>query len=480
MARSFSVSRSLRPALALGALAAVALAAYLAASAWRGFPLDDAWIHQTYARTLAQHGQWAFLPGQPSAGATSVLWVLLLTPGVWLSLSPLPWVALLGWLTLWVTGLLAARCLQAWPQVGRGWALAGGALLMLEFHLVWAAASGMETALFALLCLAALYCSLRPAPNAWAAGALAGLALLARPEGLTLLAPLAVAVWHGHTARRQALLRMLAGFLLFLLPYLLFNQMVAGTWWPNTFYAKQAEYAELLAQPLLLRWGAQLAQPLIGVGLLALPGFLFFIYQAVRARQWRGLAWVAWLLGFALLFALRLPVTYQHGRYAMPLIPVFWVLAVAGAVVQLHAVRSTTVQRQLRFAWAALLTITTLAFCVLGARAYATDVAFIETHMVATARWVGQHTAPDALVAAHDIGALGYFAPRPLIDLAGLVSPEVVAFMRDEARLGAHLTQQGAEYVLIFPGWYPRLSQQGQPLFSTGPDGMLVLRWGSP
>ena len=33
-----------------------------------GFPLDDAWIHQTYARNLAETGQLAYLPGQPSAG----------------------------------------------------------------------------------------------------------------------------------------------------------------------------------------------------------------------------------------------------------------------------------------------------------------------------------------------------------------------------------------------------------------------------
>src|SRR5690554_6070550 len=107
--RNFGLSG--RSVLLLGLLAAAALAAYLAWSGREygpGFPLDDAWIHQTYVRNLAQQGEWAFTPGQPSGGATSVAWVLLLAPGVWLGLAPFVWAWLLGWLALWGLGLLGA------------------------------------------------------------------------------------------------------------------------------------------------------------------------------------------------------------------------------------------------------------------------------------------------------------------------------------------------------------------------------------
>jgi len=62
-------------------------------------------------------------------------------------------------------------------------------------------------------------------------------------------------------------------------------------------------------------------------------------------------------------------------------------------------------------------------------------VGLIESEMVVTAKWAAQNIPLIPIIAAHDIGALGYFDHHQLIDLAGLVSPEVIPFMRDETRL---------------------------------------------
>src|SRR5258706_12825833 len=53
-----------------------------------GFPLDDSWIHQTYSRNFALHGEWAFRSGIPSAGSPAPLWSALLAVGFLLHLSP--------------------------------------------------------------------------------------------------------------------------------------------------------------------------------------------------------------------------------------------------------------------------------------------------------------------------------------------------------------------------------------------------------
>lgn len=489
MARRSSTFLNSKQIFLLGLLAALALGVYIALSASHsglGFPLDDAWIHQTYARNLALGGEWAFNPGEPSAGATSPLWVLLLAPGYWIGAAPFVWTFLLGWLTLWAIGWLAAVAFaQLAPKQVR-FAQWVGALLILEYHLVWAAASGMETALFAALCLGAVVAGLKEKSSPWLPGLLIGAAAWIRPEGITLLAPLVIGIWtRKEKNRKESLIGLFGGFLVLFLPYLAFNRAISGAWWPNTFYAKQAEYATLLQQPIWSRLAQLWVLPLIGVGLFLLPGFIAKINFDFKTKTWAHLAWAVWVLGFPALFALRLPVTYQHGRYAMPVIPIFVVLATAGLAAALSGERKRTkLQRRLGLAWSSAVGMAAIAFYALGAQAYWHDVEFINTEMVTTAKWIEANTETDALIGAHDIGALGYFSKRRILDMAGLVSPEVIPFLRNEARLADELYAWGADYLVTFPGWYPLLSSQAELLHQTdgsgpsqGGENMAVYRW---
>jgi hypothetical protein len=272
-------------------------------------------------------------------------------------------------------------------------------------------------------------------------------------------------------AKLRSTLQLAAGFLALFVPYLIFNWTISGSIWPNTFYAKQAEYAALLRQPLFTRLGQLWALPLIGVGIAILPGFLIWLRQAVRAKQWSQLAWAAWAVGLLSLFAIRLPVTYQHGRYAMPVLPVLMVLGAAEGVNWIGLARKSVLHTRLATAWLALIAMLSVAFFLLGARAYANDVALINSEMVATARWIEAHTSADSQIGAHDIGALGYFSERHILDMAGLVSPEVIPFLRNEPRLADELYAWGADYLVTFPGWYPLLSSQAELIYQTSGDG---------
>ncbi|MCC7130796.1 MAG: hypothetical protein B6D39_02680 [Anaerolineae bacterium UTCFX2] len=453
-----------------------------------GFPLDDAWIHQTYARNLALRGDWAFLPGQPSAGSTSPLWTVLLVPGFWLGAQPPIWAFFVGWLALSAVGWLGMRIHQRLAPAPAAAALAVGIFLCLEWHLVWAATSGMETLLFAVIILLVFDQLLQPEQNWLLLGILAGASVWVRPDGLTLLGPVGLCAlmlnptWKG---RLRAALLVAAGALACALPYLFFNLSLSGEWVPNTFFAKQAEYAVLTQAPLLNRFLRQFSLVLIGAGVLLLPGFVLFVSRSVRERRWSALALEIWFLGFLLVYAVRLPVVYQHGRYIIPALPVYLILGLAGMTGWVGSQRPAMWRRVIGRTWAISLAILLASFWLIGARAYARDVAVIESEMVAAAQWIAGNTPRDALVAAHDIGALGYFGERKLVDLAGLVSPEVIPFMRDESWLTSYLDQRGVSYLMTFPGWYPDLVRSKTPVFQThgefspplGGENMQVYSW---
>ena len=268
--------------------------------------------------------------------------------------------------------------------------------------------------------------------------------------------------------------------------YLIFNYLLSGQIWPNTFYAKQTEYASMREIPLLIRYGKIISLPLVGTGALLLPGFLYKSYRSVRTCDVYWLSAILWWVGYSLVYALRLPVTYQHGRYLIPAMPVFLLIGLVGSVEGLWFGKAADyVLRVVKRVWAGAAAIVLVAFLVMGGSSYARDVAIINTEMVAAARWLNDHTEPDDLIAVHDIGAVGYFTQRRIIDLAGLVTPEVIPFIRDDAKLAQFLDQQQADYLMTFPNWYPVLTadleivyqSDGKYSSAAGGEKMTIYRW---
>ncbi|MGA7192242.1 MAG: hypothetical protein WBW94_01335, partial [Anaerolineales bacterium] len=455
-----------------------------------GFPLDDSWIHQTYARNLALHGQWAFQLGHPSAGSTAPLWTFVLAIGFWLGLAPYFWTYLIGGLTLFGLGVLTeatARSLLSIYHPRIPWV---GLFFVAEWHFLWAAMSGMETLLDALLLTSVLALLMTGSRRYLTLGLLTGLSVWVRPDGLTLLAPVILTVLFIEKSNRDkfnTIVQYLIGFGSLFVPYLLFNLWLSGTPMPNTFYAKQVEYAYWQSEPFLYHIGVLLIQVFTGPGIILLPGIIGWAVLSIRRRDWAGIASILWCGGYLYLYISRLPA-YQHGRYLMPAMPILFLFGLLGLI---EFVKSNMFKRyhwMAQTVWQVSLMLVVLLFVGLGARAYGEDVGLIESEMVVTAKWVAQNIPPNAIIAAHDIGALGYFDHHQLIDLAGLVSPEVIPFMRDQTRLAAYLNQRGVSYLIAFPDFYPDLTRNAPVVFSSGgkfaiesgQTNMAVYRWISP
>lgn len=133
-------------------LASLNATIYLVVAQRAGLPLDDAWIHQVFARNIGLHGEIAFNPGQPSSGSTALGWSMLLALSYLLRLSPIPWAYACGSLFAVASAFLATRLGERYfGSLSSPWLV--GILCLLEWHLAWAAMSGMEITLFTFLAL---------------------------------------------------------------------------------------------------------------------------------------------------------------------------------------------------------------------------------------------------------------------------------------------------------------------------------------
>jgi hypothetical protein len=151
-----------------------------------------------------------------------------------------------------------------------------------------------------------------------------------------------------------------------------------------------------------------------------------------------GLVPWAWALGVPALYLARgVPVL---SRYLVPVLPVLgWMAwrAAERAGLAAPAADAGRVERGVRSRAARLALL--VAALVLGGNAVVERTLVVpqvtsfthgmEQSLIPLGRWLGAHAPPDALVATPDIGAIGYFSGRRVLDLGGLISPRMVPLL---------------------------------------------------
>jgi arabinofuranosyltransferase len=428
----------------------VTCAGVLACAAWlvpmRGFVTDDTYIHLVFARHFRDGLGLVFNPGEPVYGTTAPLWSLGLGA---LGRSGLDLLALahvlaaasaLGAVVAFAVFL--RRFMDAWVDefgYGAGRAELAWSLGVLAFATdAWLtrwAATGMESALATLLVTLGFvaYTSRRPwgaslvAPATWWT-----LAALVRPEAAVLVALLAVraGLTHGSVRRRLArVLRVLVPAAVVALPWVLYALALYGTVVPATLAAKTAGGVGLDVFVQELERGAKALAGARAVELV----LLVLLLPSLAARAWSSRAEhfvpVLWLLGLPLLYAARgVPVL---SRYLLPVAPLVVAYAWCGLATVAAAAR-----RRPAWAVAALVVVgvasvgwgaaTTLRLSLPQGRAFTRDV---EGSLLELGRTIDASTPAGAAIAMPDIGAIGYAAGRPVIDLAGLVTPAITPLL---------------------------------------------------
>lgn len=417
-------------------------------------PLDDSYIHLQYARMVAEGAPFTYAPGSAaSGGATSPLWVLLLSPFFLLGLGGVKGAAaafLLG-AALWPVAVVltwwTARSI-ATPSVGlmAGWAVA------LNGHLLWNFCSGMETGLFAVLVLWAIATAQRfiqsesrMARRCFFAALL--LLPLARPEGFGLV--LVAFAWlffrRGEKPRIAAwwaLLALLPGIL-----WLILLRQITGEWKPAGLIAKGLLDRPDLSPMTKLGIAAEHFQaiffrfyqnqipddgyalfkgtstlPYVPVVLLPLAlfgaGWAMLADLRSRAPGAMTLLGLLWLAGLFALCVSAIPFIHQQ-RYLAPWTP----LAIIAAAVGIRRLAALFQQQELNATRALgflflVLTLPTLPFWIAEFGRNGRDI--FHQHRVFT--FLMESAPPNERYAVTDTGVLVYYPQRPADDLVGLTT----------------------------------------------------------
>jgi len=427
-----------------------------------GFPLDDAWIHMVYGRSLAIEGLLAYNPGVPATGCTAPLWTLVVGAMH----------ALLGRFSIEyvVGGVMVCGALCHLAMVGyaadfaarvsdsRAAGLVAGALLALSAPLAVGGLCGMEVPLCGLLLVLAVRALWR---ERWGrAGILLALAGAARPEAAIPGLLCAVLAVRGRPTMRQTIL--LAGPPLLLAGLIVgYDLHATGRLLPATFYFKQESSFADLPGRLLTAVTAMLNRvpPLWGyAGWLALVGCF------LRPVSSRRLLPLAGGLGFLLanLYVARPldPDAFYHLRYVLPAVPLLTIALAVGAARLGEALPG----RVARLPLLVLLTMALLgaAFTIAPTSSrYHNDVRNIQEVQVAMGLWLDANTPADTQVAATDAGAVRYFGQRPVVDLMGLNTPEF--YWERDTYVAAH----PVDALAIMPAWVQPLDPSALHIHAT-------------
>lgn len=240
-------------------------------------------------------------------------------------------------------------------------------------------------------------------------------------------------------------------------PYLLLNYSLTNSLLPTTVGAKIALSANERNLPILRRYINVGLPILAGAQFAWIPGIVWGIGVTTRHFSRRKLLYLLpliWAFAHLTLYVLRHPTFYHHGRYMIPIIAPLLLFAVGGMILMVQAAQYASITRIISRTLALSAIVIVPIFWWIGGQAYEADVRIINTEIVKTAKWLTAHpqiVPEDELLAVHDIGALGYYAPREILDIAGLVSPEVIPIVTDPKAMMQLMCERDVKWLMVLP-----------------------------
>lgn len=420
---------------------AVIAGRFVAGPAWSsGFPLDDAWIHMVYGRSLFEGAGFAYNTGLAGSGATSPLWALV-AAAAHLSTHAAACLKVFGLASHALAAALAARVAQiaVRPSDSPSVPLAAGIIVAVCPALAFASVSGMEVSLASALLLATLAAAAEK--RVLATAVCASLAISTRPEALVAVPFVALLAARGSTPKAALKRIVLVGAGALVLPALwtIRNVVATGRVIPSTIAAKalprHGSIFDTITTALITMLGELRPMGLV-VGWLLVG--LALVLGARKARAaWRGseddgdvivatgaLIGLAWVIGLCVHTDFYTPRWFYFLRYPLPALPLFLVCAVVMVARIGNALAARLGRPPFSMVFISVVGIAAAAWELadwpIARAAYAHDIDGIDSVQVAVGKFLAANVPKNAVVWSPDAGAIRYFGGQRIVDLEKL------------------------------------------------------------
>lgn len=378
---------------------------------------DDTFIYMQYARNISGGHGFSFNAGEPSYGVTSPFWVIILS---------IPYSAGINafWFSKVLDVICAALSVFVFFRLAKiifsgekesFYPLLAASLFTLNVWFIRWSFTGMETNLGILMMLLVLYFYFNK--NYSLSFFMCGLFFLIRPEGFILFLVILICVLIEKSKSYRNIIFCIILFAISVVPFLIYSKLTFGTFLSNTTLGKSTltlNISTITAQIIEI---AKTLAPSSGIEILL--GIILIIIALKRKTLKQYLPLVLWPAGLILLYVITDADIIS--RYFMIIIPVFTLLAVKFIEI---------VNSKFNYSISLLLFAIILIFSQFSFYKYVkphTDnfSKGVDECLIPIGKWFNENSPPNSRILVNDVGAIGYYSNKYIIDAAALINRDL-------------------------------------------------------
>lgn len=444
-----------------------------------GFPLDDPWIHLTFAKNLVEYSAYSYYKNEViTSGSTSPLYTFLAALLYMFIKNEFILSYIIG-IVFFVLLVLFSYLLSKRDFNSVTLALIFSFLIALQPKLTLISVSGMETTMFIFMTIASLY--FYRIEKLVMTGIFLGLTLWTRPEGLILILILFVDIllqrfyfktnFGSKIISKQNLLMLLLPLIIISAGYFGFNYLLDGHLLPNTYRAKINYYYDSDRMNFINRDVIKYfsSGEFVVVWIFFLINIIFSVHDIIKKRYSPFILYTKFTIFFVLVYIVKLPFAHRFGRYLMPVIPYYLITSIYGLKRLVELIHSKS-KLDWYFAlngFFLLFAGSTIMLSTNSISENAKEIAMVSKYHydrhIKIAEWLKKNTKETDIIATHDIGAIAFYSDRKIIDMVGLINPEVIDHLRDKNYsefLKRYFIEKNVSYFVTMRNWFEAVNQK--------------------